>query len=64
VNGPSEDDLAPTRGWLYGIIFALGLYLVATIVAAIAWWLLGRLGPNNLSEPPTEHTQKRKDPSP
>jgi hypothetical protein len=43
VNGPSEEDLAPTRGCLYWIIFALGLYPVATIVVAIVWWLLGRL---------------------
>jgi hypothetical protein len=33
-------DLRQTRGCLYAVIFVLGLYLVATIVAALVWWLL------------------------
>jgi hypothetical protein len=40
VNTNPDFDLRPTRGCLYAVVVVLGLYLVATAVAAVVWWLL------------------------
>jgi hypothetical protein len=38
----TDNDLVPARGVLWVVVLAFAVYLIASVVAGIVWWVVQR----------------------